>query len=284
VFSSVALIGYMQIGPRISPLLSERAGYLAASTIPLAFGLAVGAVLFALAMFLRERNQVEAEGTVELDQPITMTRNLTTQFVGVALGIVALLAIVARWPQQYPAPDPGGAKGAPERIEYESASVETLRIADESEPKSYTIVGTSEDYDRILTRGYHTQLWVFARDIRMEDASNPGYDLPIPTKDVYIYVEKETYHPPSLPGTLGPTEEYYRDYSKRDRIMNITQRWAEAYMQSHSNMDVYYEDDDIIIYHLEHNPALEETERSDQFKDYTWRYGTLFNEPVEGSV
>ena len=115
----------------------------------------------------------------------------------------------------------------------------------------------------------------------MQDASDPGYDLPIPTKDVYIYVEKQTYHPPSLPGELGLTEEFYRNYDKRDRIMQTTENWAEAYMLSHSNMDVYYEDDEIIIYHLQHNPVLEETERSDQFKDYSWQFGTLFNEPVE---
>ncbi|MBI4259881.1 MAG: hypothetical protein HY658_04885, partial [Actinobacteria bacterium] len=224
-----------------------------------------------------EEEPPEAEGSEDAGRPLRLNRHVGSQLIGAALGVLVLVMVVAQFPQTYPPPDPGGANGAPEEIEYEAAAVQTLAIAAEAPAKSYTIVGTSEDYDRILTRGFHVQLWVFARDIRLEDARNPGYTIPIPTRDVYIFVEKETYHPPVLP-PIGPTEEYYRDFGKRDRIMEIVHEWAEAYRISHGNMDVYYEDAEIVIYHVRHNPVIAETERSAQFKDYTWEPGALFNE------
>ncbi|MBI4261844.1 MAG: hypothetical protein HY658_14925, partial [Actinobacteria bacterium] len=120
-FTAAALIGYWQIGPRISPLLSERSGYLAASTIPLAFGLLVGAVLYGISLFLRggEEEPPEAEGSEDAGRPLRLTRHVGSQLIGAALGVLVLVMVVAR-------------------------------------------------------------------DIRLEDARNPGYTIPIPTRDVYI--------------------------------------------------------------------------------------------------
>ncbi len=97
------------------------------------------------------------------------------------------------------------------------------------------MVGIPEQRQRILGDGFFVELWVFARDARVQEAMRPGYELPIATEDVYITVEKDAF-PALILEPTNPTNEYYRNEVKRGRIMAIVYEWCETYRRYHDDM------------------------------------------------
>lgn len=188
--------------------------------------------------------------------------------VSMVLAVLAILVFGAR----FPAP----AYSHREPTDFESMSRQTQKIQNSSENFTYTIVGIPEQRQRILGQGFFVELWVFARDVRPQDAARPGYELPIPTQDVYITIEKEPFDALPLPPST-PTDEYYHDPVKRGRIMAIAYQWAETYRQYHDDMTVYYDDQDIRIYRIHRTADFRLADESEQFKDYEWHPNRLFN-------
>lgn len=175
--------------------------------------------------------------------------------------------------------------------EYDQMAAVTRDIMRNQDAFSYSVVGTPQQRQAVAGIGSFIELWVFARDVTVRDAQNPGFvvpdlsslmfardlgeTLPIPTADIYIFVEKVPYPVPEQP-PVGPTEEYYYNRDKRGRIMAAVYAWAEHYRYYHTNMDVHYEDDEIIVYRIARRPNPVAAAASPQFKDYTWEPGVLF--------
>lgn len=203
-----------------------------------------------------------------------------------AVMVVAGLAALAVFTAQFPAEGPQGR--AP--IEYDSVVHVTRELKAQNERLEYTVVGTPEQAQMLGNHGWFVELWVFARDVGYIDeefrasdgrpsffARDPGIPLPIPTRDVYIVVEKEPFSEFTLP-PRGATEEYYRNPDKRGRVMAVTYRWAEEYRRYHSDMTVHFDDDQVRVYRIRHAPNPEISEDSPMFEDYRWRPGQLFEE------
>lgn len=190
--------------------------------------------------------------------------------LSVIAGVVALSLFGAAFPTR--AADEKGSY-----VEYESVARVTERIKDNHERFTYTIVGIPEQRQRILGEGFFVDLWVFARDAQVREAMDPTYQVPIPTTDVFILVEKVPNPGLELP-PRAPTEEYYRNFKKRGRIMTTTYVWCETYMRYHDDMSVYYDDEDIRVYRIRHSPDYRAADESSRFKDYRWNPGALFNE------
>lgn len=204
--------------------------------------------------------------------------NLATAAVTLAAGLV-MIPIFANYFPQTPISE--------QYIEYSSTATQTLNIMGSHTSLTYTIVGTPEQRQRSVGRSYFVELWVFARDIRLQDAENVGYQIPIPTNDIYITVEKHPF--PVQP--LAPsdaTSEYYRNYDKRGRIMAITYQWCETYMRYHTNMSVYYNGRNVEIFHIHQVANAGIAQYSSQFKNYKWIPGKLFNtgptQPLEMKI
>lgn len=208
--------------------------------------------------------------------------------LGTAIAIVAGFVALAAFAENYPA-------RARERVNilYESTARVTDEIANDYERFTYTIVGTPQQRQQILGDGWFIEGWVFARDASLRSARDPGYQmnarqgiprgardvgdiLAIPTQDVFIFVEKEVYPVPEL-APDGPTEEYYFNREKRGRIFTRMYTWSELYMRYHTDMSVYYEDEDIKVYRISRTPDVDGAEDTPEFKDYLWRPGELFN-------
>lgn len=172
-------------------------------------------------------------------------------------------------------------------VEYSSMVTQTQAIKADTERYTYTMVGTPEQRQRLKGSSFFIDLWVFARDVRLHDARNPAYQLPVPTEKIFVTVEKVPFPGFDVPAASA-TDEYYRDKLKRGRIMTIVGRWMETYSRYHDDVTVYYDDDNIRIYMVERTPDIRAADASDQFKDYEWKRGVLFNEgpatPALGGV
>jgi hypothetical protein len=217
---------------------------------------------------------------------ILITRRMF--LAGTAIAIVAGFVALAAFSNVYPARARDKVT-----IEYESTAQVTDDIAGEYERFTYTIVGIPQQRQQILGDGWFIEGWVFARDASLRSARDPGYQmnsrqgiprtsrdvgdiLAIPTQDIFIFVEKKTFENPEL-DPAGPTEEYYFNNEKRGRIQARMYLWSELYMRYHTDMTVYFEDDDIKVYRISRTPDVDAAEDTPEFKDYTWRPGELFN-------
>ncbi|MPZ68417.1 MAG: hypothetical protein GEU71_02685 [Actinobacteria bacterium] len=162
-------------------------------------------------------------------------------------------------------------------IEYSTMVTQTQQIKDDFERFTYTMVGIPEQRQRLMGSAFLVDLWVFARDVRLHDARDPSYQLPIPTERIFLSVEKVPFPGFEVPASSA-TDEYYRDNDKRGRIMAIVARWAETYRRYHDDMTIYYDDDKIRIYEIMRTPDIHASDISKQFKDYKWHRGELFND------
>lgn len=193
--------------------------------------------------------------------------------ISVAVAVLAIFVFSARFPIDSDA-------GSALRVDtdYEAISVETRKIMRSSENFTYTVVGIPEQGQRVLGDGFFVELWVFARDIRTQDAARPGYELPIPAEDVYITIEKDPLIGLDLSeGANNPTNEYYRTEVKRGRIMAIVYEWAEIYRRYHSDMSIHYDDSNVRIYGIHRTADFKLADESSQFKRYKYEEDVLFN-------
>ncbi len=186
--------------------------------------------------------------------------------------IVASLAILI-FASMFPVPAVGGDRSP---TDYEAVARRTRDIQRESEHFTYTIVGIPEQRQRIYGDGFFVELWVFARDVRIQEAARPGYELPVATQDVYITIEKHP-NPALLLEPTNATNEYYRNEVKRGRIMAVAFEWCETYRRYHDDMSIYYDDENIRIYQIQRNADFRLADQSPQFKDYEYHQGELFN-------
>lgn len=187
--------------------------------------------------------------------------------------------------------------------EYETMANITREIMRSQDAFTYTIVGTPQQRQAVQGVGTFVELWVFARDVTLRDARDPGFvlpdassllfaadlgeTLPIPTADIYLFVEKIPFPVPEAE-PVGPTEEFYYDREKRGRIMAAVFGWAEFYRFYQTDMTVFYEDDEIIVYRIRRRPNIVAAAASPLFKDYSWQPGVLFEagpaEPEEVEI
>ncbi|MEW6230486.1 MAG: hypothetical protein AB1700_20770, partial [Bacillota bacterium] len=120
-------------------------------------------------------------------------------------------------------------------------------------------------YPQVLNKGWHYESWEFARDFGLAEANDPSFDLPIPTTYVFIFAEKiplrvdKSSNPVLAHGAVsslagGSASELYRDPESRAVIQARLIAWAEAYMKTHDNMRVFYEDEEMIVYIIKRAP------------------------------
>jgi len=147
-------------------------------------------------------------------------------------------------------------------IEYDSAVGVYFMVKRDFPLYNWTLVAPVEQYQEALGYGYHYELWLFSEDFSIVDAMNPNFDVPIPTEFIFIYVEKiplriwtENELSTTQDRFKGPTEIYYRDSAGRAKLENHMLAWCEAYKKCHDNMVVYYEDDALRVYKIEHDPT-----------------------------
>lgn len=147
--------------------------------------------------------------------------------------------------------------------QYEGAIKAYKQIKKGFEFLDWTVISPVEEFSLTYGYGFHYELWKFLQDFSIEDAKNKDFDFgdKIPSKHIFIFLEKEPllvwYTIPPTVYHISETEKYYRMYHSRKKLEKKLQVWVEAYRNSHkdlpNNAKVFYEDENIVVYHIEHH-------------------------------
>lgn len=162
-------------------------------------------------------------------------------------------------------------------LETSTAAKACVRIAQEFEDNTWTVVSPVEELYFIRGQGYHYELWEFITSMERYEA---GSYLEIPTKYVFFILEKnplpynevryfgQEYE--DAPIDLADAEQvmtaemlgisetgsmkYYNVYENRRGLEAKLAAWLEAYSEMFpEQMSVYMESDECVVYCLEQN-------------------------------
>jgi len=257
------LLAYDTLVWRAGLLFRVRQGWITAELLAIGLGMGLGAIVLLLSSFIEAHPKQERES-----QRWAPPRGALE---GLAL-VVAALVFSTLWPRYSAAARTVGPSGFPQATEV------ALNLINAADPLTFTFVGVSEQYQEALDKGFFTEAWVFARDITFAEAKDPAYELTIPTDNVYIFAEKVAFGGPQAPRAYGPTQEFYRDQTRRGRMMRRIMLWSQAYEASHKNIDIVYEDAVLRVYKIRRKVDTVRADLSPAFKDYTWRPGEYFDD------
>ena len=135
----------------------------------------------------------------------------------------------------------------PYKMEYNSDVDQYLRISRNYRKTEWLIVSQEEGYDLALGNGWHLMTKDFLASYDPQAGSligNTTNNTKINVPDVFIYVEKnihETYKTMSTLSTI-----YERRVKERVELMD----WMEKYIKANGKQEIYYEDENLIIYHI----------------------------------
>jgi hypothetical protein len=143
---------------------------------------------------------------------------------------------------------------ATQYLEYEEAARETQEIAYRFPLQSWVIAAPTEQLAETLGLGWHEDLAEFVEKYQSQ-ASSPRFRFP--DTDLFVYVEKRPFQifatePASVPMQVLADTTYrnYRSPAGRASLESAALQLCESYRQSHSDADVFFEDEDLRIYHF----------------------------------
>ncbi len=135
---------------------------------------------------------------------------------------------------------------------------------------NWTIISPVEQYSEVINYGFHTELWEFIYALEDAHIKEPLLnELKIPTDYLFLYVEKyplfigdnvKSQYPVSLeyaqkplPSKPSRLSDFYSNREYRMILQSKAYYWAEEYMSTHNNMDVFYEDSQLKVYMIKQN-------------------------------
>lgn len=176
-----------------------------------------------------------------------------TQLVELVLG-VAIIAYALVYFKPVPA--------EPYKMEYDSAVQQYLRISNDFRPTEWTIVSNEEGYDLSLGRGFHIMLGDFLKQFNPADkrlTTEDGSILP----DLFLFKEKRQF-----PMDSSIQKDMEPILQRRATEYGMLDQWLDTYRATHDNLNVYYEDADIQVFHISQSRTREEVFRE------IWGIGT----------
>ncbi|KLU66427.1 hypothetical protein DEAC_c18260 [Desulfosporosinus acididurans] len=215
--SGSSLVLYLIIGPMSgSELLSVRSSVMWALVEPIGVGLIVAAVLRIL---------------YSLGPKLIITIIMT-------ITVICFFA----WGVIYYKPSPA----QPYKMQYDMEINEYLRISKEFAPAEWTLVGSEDEYDLALGRGWDIYIGDFLKWYNPESAklvkTDGGKYEPLVAKDLFIFLQKKLFR---VEG-----EAMKPILLQREKNYLALEKWIEKYSKVHNNCDIYYEDNYIVIYHI----------------------------------
>jgi hypothetical protein len=135
-------------------------------------------------------------------------------------------------------------------LEYDAAARITLEIGRRFEANDWTIVAPQIQRLKVARQRY-LGLADFVRKYERQ-AGDRAFRFDHGTRHLFVFVEKK----PLIGGTRGPAAEGSRpaDYqmpNARVRLERAALDLCERYSRTHAGASVYYEDDDLRVYHFE---------------------------------
>ncbi len=246
---TVLLFDLTPIAHRLDAWYVSRLATLIGPTLPLAFGAGLGGLAFLVG---RRVSYVRL----------------------VALGIAGAVALGAfAWQIERPA-QAMGVGFEREEIEYDEMTRATLRLKRDFDAGTYTVVGPTSLRQVLGDHGWSIEQWVFARDVH--EVAHDDF-LPVPTSDVFVFVELDPL-PVREISQNSPVAEYYFNVDKRGRIQAILYEWAETRRRLNPDTTIHRDGEHVRVYRVTRNPAIQVGNPDELFTDYRWRRGELFND------
>jgi len=136
-----------------------------------------------------------------------------------------------------------------------------LNISSSFRPKSWWLVSPQyEDYAIVLGRGYLVYADEFVNmynpkgeKLTKWGSEEPDTELP---EDIFIFYEKDVF---KVSEDVGVYVVLKPDYERREKLKEDIRDWIEKYQESHDNISVYFEDDNLKVFRI-HNPVPQEQE------------------------
>jgi hypothetical protein len=151
---------------------------------------------------------------------------------------------------------------ASQYLEYDKAACETQVIAERFPRQTWVVVAPTEQLAETLGLGGYEDLAEFVEKYQ-DRTSNPEFRIPDAPEDLFVYVEKRPFQyfsrePEFVPlGVLADTTyRSYRSPAGRASLESAALQLCESYRKSHNDADVFFEDENIRIYHVHRQPAL----------------------------
>lgn len=137
----------------------------------------------------------------------------------------------------------------PYKMQYDAEINQYLSISKEYTPSLWTMVSTIDGYDLVLGKGWSILLGDFlnwydpqrSKLIRSVDGREELLDVP----DIFIFVQKKLFMV-DLKIMEPILAQRVQDYA-------ALEQWVARYKESHDNLSIYYQDDDIVVYQI-HQP------------------------------
>ncbi len=204
---------------------------------------------------------IAGAGVASLSTLLSAGRRLWTRRIskGLALTVCAVIVVYATpaLPQATP-------------VEYDAAALNYLRIKSEFPVTDWTIIGPSEQFQQVLGIGWHYDLLRFVQDFSLEDAADADFRLPIPTHHIFFYIEKQSLLDQARVEDADvtrqleqegsdPYNQYYRSADQRHLLQSKAWHWVENYRRTHAGVSIFYDDGQLVVYHIVHQPAEKPT-------------------------
>ena len=145
----------------------------------------------------------------------------------------------------------------PYKMEHDSSVEQYLRISRTFRPTEWMIVSQEEGYALVYGKGYHLMMQDFLAWYNPEEKKLTRWVNGTPevlvTPDIFIYEEKRIFR--------ADLETLNKIYERREREKAELAAWLRRYRACHDNISIFYEDDDLRIWHIHQPPTREETFR-----------------------
>ncbi len=153
-------------------------------------------------------------------------------------------------------------------LEYEAAARETEEIAHRFPRQQWAVAAPVEQLPETHGLGAYDDLAEFVHEYEPV-ASDPQFHFKDMPANLFVYVEKKpfqifTHEPASVSFSVlaDVTYSHYRSPGGRASLEVAALRLCENYRQSHSGVDVFFENDDLRIYHIK--PGTETSQIAQQ--------------------
>jgi len=141
-------------------------------------------------------------------------------------------------------------------VEYEAAARETQVIASDFPRQKWIVVAPTEQLAETLGLGGHEDLCEFVE--RYESvAGSRDFRFPEARVNLFVYVEKRPFRvfdhePKNVPSSVLSDITYrnYRSPAGRASVESAALRLCEEYRRSHDDADIFFDDDNLRIYHF----------------------------------
>ena len=141
-------------------------------------------------------------------------------------------------------------------VEYDMAARKSLELKNLFPSRSWTLVAPVEQLSQIYGSGWYEDLALFVEKYA-DQVSNPEFNFPISGEHLFVLVEKIPFvtfpeESPILPNSVlsDRTYQYYRSTSGRASLEFEARKMCETYLTQHPNSQVYYEDEELKIFHF----------------------------------